>query len=155
MGFSHFEEGLMVTPGNPYAIATIADLTKKGVRFVNRDWGAAIRDLLDDQLKRSGISPETINGYDKIASNHVEGAQMVAFGLADAALGLRAIADTYGLDFVPIQFVRCDLIIRHEFLEHPAMKILLDALQTKALRNDLSSLPGYEPTMMGKVIGEF
>lgn len=154
IGFSHFEEGLMVTPGNPYGIATIADLTKKGLRFVNRDRGAAIRDLLDDQLKRSGISPETINGYDKIASNHVEGAQMVAFGLADAALGLRAIADTYGLNFVPIQFVRCDLIIRHEFLEHPAMKILLDALQTKALRNDLSSLPGYEPSMMGKVIGE-
>jgi len=155
MGFSLFEEGLMVMPGNPYNITTVADLTTEGVRFVNRDHGAAIRVLLDDQLNRFGIPSDKVDGYDKVASSHIEAAQMVAFGLADAALGLRAIAATYRLDFVPIQFVRCDLIIRHDFLEHPAIKILLDVLQTKALRKDLSSLPGYEPSMMGKIIGEF
>jgi molybdate-binding protein/DNA-binding XRE family transcriptional regulator len=155
VGFSLFEEGLMVTPGNPYGIRTVADLAKEGVRFVNRDHGAAIRILLDDQLNRFGISTDKVDGYDKLASSHIEGAQMVAFGLADAALGLRALASAYHLDFVPMQFVRCDLIIRYDFLEHPAVKILLDVLQTKALRKDISSLPGYEPSMMGKIIGEF
>lgn len=155
MGFSLFEEGLMVTAGNPYGITTVADLTKKKVRFVNREHGAAIRVLLDDQLNRFGIPPDKVDGYNEIASSHVEGAQMVAFGLADAALGLRALAATYQLDFVPIQFVRCDLIIRQDFLDHPAVKILLDVMQTKALRKDLSSLPGYESSMMGKIIGEF
>ena len=80
---------------------------------------------------------------------------MVAFGLADAALGLRAVAATYSLDFVPIQFVRCDLIIQQDFLELSAVKILLDVLQTKALRTDLSSLPGYEASMLGSVIENF
>jgi len=152
VGFSLFEEGLMVRPGNPYGIRTVADLTKGGVRFINRDHGAAIRILLDDQLSRLGIPTDKVNGYDKVALSHIEGAQVVAFGLADAALGLSAIAATYQLDFVPIQFVRCDLIIRQEFLELPAIKILLDVLQTKALRTDLSSLPGYESSMMGKII---
>jgi molybdate-binding protein/DNA-binding XRE family transcriptional regulator len=155
VGFSLFEEGLMLAPGNPYGIATVADLTQKGVRFVNRDHGAAIRVLLDDQLKRFGIPTDNVDGYDKVVSSHLEGAQMVAFGLADAAMGLRAIAATCQLDFVPIQFVRCDLIIRHDFLELPAVKILLDVLQTKALRRDLSSLPGYESSMTGKIVGEF
>jgi putative molybdopterin biosynthesis protein len=155
LGFSLFEEGLMVTPGNPYSIRTVADLTKKGVRFINRGHGAAIRVLLDDQLSRFGIPTERVDGYNKVASSHIEGAQIVAFGLADAALGLRAIAASYQLDFVPIQFVRCDLIIRHDFLAHPAIKILLDVLQTKALRQDLSSLPGYESSMMGRIVGEF
>jgi len=153
IGFSLFEEGLMLTPGNPYGITTVADLTREGVRFVNRDNGAAIRVLLDDQLNRFGIQTNEVNGYDRVALSHTEGAQMVAFGLADAALGLRAVAATYQLDFVPIQFVRCDLIIHHDFLEHPAIKILLDVLQTKALRKDLSSLPGYESSMMGNIIG--
>ena len=80
---------------------------------------------------------------------------MVAFGLADAALGLRAVAASYQLDFVPIQFVRCDLIIRQEFLDLPAVQILLDVLQTKALRLDLATLPGYESSVTGKIIGEF
>lgn len=155
IGFSLLEEGLMVMPGNPCGIATVADLTRKGVRFVNRDHGAAIRVLFEEQLQHFGIPPGTVAGYDKVVAGHIEGAQMVAFGLADAALGLRAIASTYQLDFVPIQFVRCDIIIRREFLEHPTVKILLDILQSKRLRGDISSLPGYESTMMGKIVGEF
>jgi putative molybdopterin biosynthesis protein len=155
VGFSLFEEGLVVAPGNPYGIATVADLTKEGIRFVNRDRGAAIRVLLDDQLARFKISSDQIQGYDRVASSHIEGAQFVTFGLADAALGLRAVAATYHLDFVPIQFVRCDLVIPRDFRELPAVGILLDILQTMALRTDLSSLPGYEASVTGKVIEEF
>ncbi len=36
---------------------------------------------------------------------------MAAYRLADAALGLRAVAVAHRLDFVPIQAVRCDLVI--------------------------------------------
>jgi molybdate-binding protein/DNA-binding XRE family transcriptional regulator len=154
IGFSLFEEGLMVAPGNPCGITNVADLTREGVRFVNRDPGASLRVLFDDQLKRFGITTDAVQGYDRIASGHVEGAQMVAFGLADAALGLRAIADTYQLDFVPMQFVRCDLIVRRDFLEHRSVQILLDVLQTKAFRKDLSLLPGYETSVTGTVIDE-
>ena len=106
-------------------------------------------------LSRFGIPTDQVKGYDKTVSSHIEGARMVAFGLADAALGLRALAVNYQLDFVPIQFVRCDLIIRQEFHELPAIKILLDVLQTKALRQDLSTLPGYASSMTGKIVGQF
>lgn len=155
VAFSLFEEGLMLTPGNPHNITSVADLVNPGVRFVNRSPGAAIRALFDDQLNKLDIPTERVNGYDKTVSSHIEGAQMVAFGLADTALGLRAVAASYQLDFVPIQFVRCDLIIRQEFLDLPAVQILLDVLQTKALRRDLASLPGYESSATGKIIGEF
>ncbi|MBU1564558.1 MAG: helix-turn-helix domain-containing protein [Proteobacteria bacterium] len=154
VGFSLFEEGLMLAQGNPFNLQSVADLSKNGVRFINREHGAAIRVLLDDQLRRHGIPADTILGYEKVTTSHIEGAQAVAFGLADAALGLRALAAAYRLDFFPIQFVRCDLIIGHQFLDHPAVKILLDVLQTQALRKDLGSLPGYETTMTGTIIGE-
>ncbi len=154
VGFSLFEEGLMLAPGNPFGLKSVADLSKDGLRFINREHGAAIRVLLDDQLQHHGIPANTINGYRNVTGSHIEGAQAVAFGLADAALGLRAVAAAYRLDFLPIQFVRCDLIIGHEFLEHPAVKILLDVLQTGALRKDLESLPGYEAAMTGAVVGE-
>jgi putative molybdopterin biosynthesis protein len=155
VGFSLFEEGLMLRPGNPHGITSLADLTNKGVRFINRDRGAAIRILFDDQLHHFGIPTNSVHGYDQMVSGHIEGAQMVAFGLADAALGLRAVAATYHLDFLPLQFVRCDLIIPQEFLALEAVQILLDVLQTKALRRDLASLPGYEAAMTGAIIAEF
>lgn len=153
IAFSNFEEGLMVSSGNPLGIRTIDDLPG-AARFVNREPGAALRVLLDDHLSRLGISPETIAGYDRLVRSHNEGARMVSFGLADAALGLRAVAMAHGLGFVSLEVVRCDLVIPHDLMEHPAIKLTVDLLQTRGLREELTSLPGYDSSCMGTVIGE-
>ncbi len=153
VAFSFFEEGLMVAPGNPHQIQTVADLAKEGLGFVNREPGAAVRILFDERLALAGLSRESIRGYDKMVSSHIQCAQMVAFNMADAAMGLRAVASAYGLDFVPIEAVRCDLVIPCEFQDLPAVKILLDVLQTRSLRDEISSLPGYESACTGNVIG--
>ena len=153
VAFSFVEEGLMVAPQNPHGIRTVADLAKKGVGFVNREPGAAVRILLDERLAQAGLTRESITGYDKLVLSHHQCAQMVAFKMADAALGFRAIAAAYGLDFVPMEAVRCDLVIPEEFQDLQAVKILLDVLQTKSLRDEISSLPGYETSCTGKVIG--
>ena len=102
----------------------------------------------------AGLTRDSIRGYDNLASSHDQCAQMVAFNMADAALGFRAIAAAYGLDFVPMEAVRCDLVIPCEFMALPAVKILLDVLQTRSLREEISSLPGYESACTGKVIGQ-
>lgn len=152
LAFSSFEEGLMVAPGNPLGIRSIADLAGEGIRFVNREEGAALRVLLDEHLAGAGIPPGAVSGYHNLVSSHVHGAQTVAFNLADAALGLRAIATACGLDFVPIAAVRCDLVIPCDLLDHAAIQVVLDVLQTRALRRELASLPGYDSSCMGKTI---
>ncbi len=154
VAFSFVEEGLMVARGNPHRIRTVADLAKDRVGFANREPGAAVRILLDERLAQAGLARESIRGYDKMASSHDQCAQMVAFNMADAAMGLRAIASAYGLDFVPIEAVRCDLVIPNEFMDLVAVKILLDVLQSRSLREEISSLPGYESDCTGKVIGQ-
>jgi putative molybdopterin biosynthesis protein len=153
VAFSSFEEGLMVAPGNPHGIRSVVDLANDGIRFVNREPGAALRILLNDRLAEAGLTGECIRGYNNLVSGHNQGAQMVAFNVADAVLGLRAVAAAYGLDFVPMEAVRCDLVIPCDFLDLPAIKILLDVLQSRSLREDLSSLPGYESSCTGTVIG--
>ncbi len=152
VGFSLFEEGLMVFPGNPHGIRSVVDLARENVKIVNREAGAALRTLLDDCLARAGVPVARIGGYEHHVSGHVEGAQMVRYGLADAALGLRAVAVAHGLDFVPIEAVRCDLVIPHDLMDHVVVKVVLDVLQSRALRGELASLPGYESSSTGKVI---
>ena len=153
IAFSTFEEGLMVARGNPHKIMGVSDLVKKHVRMVNREPGAALRTLLDDRLALSGIPARRIPGYSTLVSNHEEGAQMVLHGLADAALGLRAVASAFGIDFVTMETVRCDIVIPDDMMEHQAVRIMLDVLQTRALRDELASLPGYDTRDTGKVIG--
>lgn len=155
VGFSRFEEGLMVARGNPLGIRNPGDLAQDGVRFVNREKGAALRALLDECLETSGIAVSCISGYDDLVSTHFQGARKILYGTCDAALGLRAVADICHLDFVPISQVRCDLVIPGDLLDHPGVKIVLDILQTREFRDELNSLPGYEASIAGNVIAEF
>ena len=152
IGFSLLEEGLMVAKNNPLGIRNVSDLAQPMVRFINRDQGAALRTLLDDLLEKEGVNPSDINGYNNEATSHREGAYHLACRVADAALGLRVVADSYGLDFVPLTAVRCDLVIPEDILDHPTVQILNDVLQSSALMNEINAIPGYESSATGKVI---
>ncbi len=155
IGFSLMEEGLMVAPGNPKGIRSVADLASPEICMVNREAGAALRVLLDDELVKSGIPGGSVNGYGNEVQTHHQGAQMVACKAADAALGLRTIACAFGLDFVPIAEVRCDLVIPADLIEHPTIKLILNILQTRDLLDEIGSLPGYNSTETGKTIAVF
>ena len=154
LGFSLLEEGLMVARGNPLGLRTVADLAQPMVRFVNREPGAALRVLIDDHLRRAGIAADAINGYGNEVTSHREGAYRIACNVADAALGLRAVAEVFGLGFVPITAARCDLVIPDDLSAHPTVKILLDVLQSSALRREIDALPGYDGAVTGKLIAE-
>ena len=154
LGFSLLEEGLMVAKGNPLGIRTVADLAQPMVRFVNREPGAALRVLLDDRLQQAGIDGIAINGYQNEVKSHREGAYRIACNVADAALGMRAIAEVFNLGFVPITAARCDLVIPKDLAGHPTVKILLDVLQSATLRREIDAIPGYESSVTGNSIAE-
>jgi putative molybdopterin biosynthesis protein len=155
MGFSFMEEGLMVARGNRLKIKTAADLARPGIRFVNREPGAALRVLLDDLLAASNIPGTAVPGYDILVDGHNQGAQMIAWGMADAALGLHPVAQAFGLDFVPLAEVRCDLVVPADLLDDPRIQIILDVIQTRGFRDELSLLPGYSQKKTGTTIAAF
>jgi putative molybdopterin biosynthesis protein len=152
IGFSLLEEGLMVAKNNPLGIRSVADLAQPMVRFVNRDPGAALRTLVDDLLAREGIKGSDITGYHNEAASHREGAYQIACHVADAALGLRVIAEIYGLDFVSLTSVRCDLVIPDDMMNHPTVEVITDILQSSRLQNEINAIPGYESSATGRVI---
>ena len=49
---SHRTQGLMLSPGNPKKIKHFTDITRGGVRFVNRNRGSGTRLWFDSELKR-------------------------------------------------------------------------------------------------------
>jgi molybdate-binding protein len=144
-----------VPAGNPTGIRTAADLAQPGLRLVNREPGAGSRALLDGLLAAAGVSGQAVAGYDRTAASHFEVAAAVASGGADAGIALAAAALTYGLDFVPLAEVRFDLVIPADHLAHPAIGLLLEALQTRALRDELGALPGYDVSEMGAIRAEY
>jgi putative molybdopterin biosynthesis protein len=152
--FARWEQGFAVGAGNPREVRTMADLTRTDVRLVNRELGSGSRALLDLLLEHAHIPWEAVTGYERVASSHLAAAAAVASGGADVAVTLRASAQAYGLDFVPLDEVRFDLVLPRRVLAHPTVATLLEQLQSRALRTEIGALPGYDVSGMGGIVAD-
>ena len=145
------EQGIVVARGNPKSIGSLSDLTS-GVRFVNRQPGSGTRVLLDFELKRRGISPNSINGYEREEFTHMSVGVAVASGLADAGLAVRAAAQALGLGFIPIANEQYDLLLSRSFFESDRGERLMLVLQSRAFKEAVAALGGYDSSGSGKLL---
>jgi len=151
--FAHWEEGFIVRQGNPKKIRTVNDIAKPTVRIVNREKGSGARRLLDKQLNISGIKPTRVKGYGDEVLSHLDVAARIRAGLADTGIGVRAAAAISGLDFVPLQRERYDLVIPKTYYETlSGLPVLLDTMVSKPFRDELEALGGYDTREIGKVV---
>jgi putative molybdopterin biosynthesis protein len=148
------QQGLIVQPGNPRGLRTLADLGQAGVSFVNRQRGAGTRVLLDFEIGKIGLEPIEIKGYEREEYTHLAVAAAVASGIADCGLGIAAAARALELDFVPLFKERYDLVIPAAYFGGELMKPLLDLLHDPLVRSEIAALPGYDISRMGDVIAE-
>jgi putative molybdopterin biosynthesis protein len=148
------EQGLIVAPGNPKGLHSLADLGRPDVTYINRQRGSGTRVLLDFRLGKLGLDSADIRGYDREEVTHLAVAAAVASGVADCGLGIRAAARALGLDFVPVEWERYDLVIPKEYYESALLAPLLALLSDKAFQAAVSELPGYDPSPMGQVVAE-
>lgn len=136
-------QGLMVKPDNPKKLTRLADLTRTGVRFVNRQPGSGTRLCLDFLLAQQGVSPAQIHGYAHEEFTHAAVAATVASGMADVAFGIEAAAREQGLDFVPVVNEHYYLAARASVLARPGVHALLEFLDSRDFRRLVNSLAGY------------
>jgi molybdate-binding protein len=150
--FARWEEGLVVAAGNPKGVRKIEDLTKKNVRFMNREAGSGSRALLDQLLEKGGMPVQKVQGYDRIAYGHLAAAYSVLARDADVCLATRSAAQTFSLDFIPLHSERYDLVMRKRTADLPAVKSFLDVLQRASLRRKLEVLAGYDTSQTGSIV---
>jgi putative molybdopterin biosynthesis protein len=148
----HREQGLIVARDNPLGLASIDDLARPGVRYVNRQRGAGTRVLLDHELGRRDIAPDTVTGYAREEHTHLAVAAAVAAGRADAGLGVMAAARAFDLHFVPVTREPYDLVLAVETLEDPVIAPLWELLERPAFRSAVEALGGYGTQEMGRRI---
>ena len=147
-------QGLIVPPGNPKSISRMQDIARKDVRFINRREGSGTRVLLDAFLEKEKIPAGEISGYDTSVNTHFELAMAVRNGSADTGIGIETAAAVSGLDFIPIQDERYDLIVMNDYLNHMSFGVLYDFLKSKKFRSRLTALPGYDLNEIGTVVWE-
>ncbi|MCZ7397171.1 MAG: molybdopterin biosynthesis protein [Candidatus Methanoperedens sp.] len=145
------EQGLMVKKGSD--IKVFDDILN--ARIINRNTGSGTRVITDLKLKeaalKKGVSFEElidhIDGYQIEAKTHSAVAAAVKLGKADAGIGIRAVAEKNGLEFIKLADEEYDFVIPFKLLESIEIKKFFDALRSEDFKRKLpEGLRTYERT---------
>jgi putative molybdopterin biosynthesis protein len=139
------EQGLVVARGNPHGITSVADLRARRIAW--RPPGAGSRLLLERLMLAAGCAPRPERG--EPAESHLAVAAAVATGAADAGLAVRAVAESAGLDWVPILSEPFELAL--DQAAKAAAEPLLATLAESSVQARLRAMAGYDLSMSGEL----
>lgn len=149
-----WEQGLVVAPGNPLKLRGAADLLRPKVRFVAREAGAGAHKLLERALRAQRVRPGELRPPALTAGGHMEVAETIALGAADAGIAIRGAALAYGLGFLPLAEERFDLVFPRELAKDPRLERLVDTLGSQSFRRELDLVGGYATGETGRQTGD-
>lgn len=139
---ARWQEGLALAGHS--GIATVRSALSTSLRWVGREPGSGARQCLDEILG-SERQPE------HIAYDHRGVAQAIRCGWADAGVCLRLVSEEAGLRFLSIREEVYDLCFPTELELDRRVKVLVDVLRSRALRETFADLPGYAVDDMGEL----
>ena len=146
------QQGMMVAKGNPLNIQKFSDISKEGVRYVNRQKGSGTRILTDFLCHQENLDTTSIYGYDREELTHTSVAAQIVSGSADAGMGIYSAAMLYDLDFIPICIEEYDLIVSDKAWETPQVQQLIATMKSDAFRERILALGGYTLEDPGQII---
>lgn len=143
------EQGLILQQRNVKRISGIKDLTKRSVRFINRQKDSGTRTIFDQLLMLEGIRPARINGYSNEEFTHIAVAALIASGDVDAGFGIKAAAARFKLHFIPILKEKYFLAV-NSGLDPAITENIRKLLGSRKFRQPISKLDGYDARHSGK-----
>ena len=145
-------QGLMVAPGNPQGVHSLADVARMGLHFAAREPGSGTGLLAEHLAAQQGFALASLRTAAQ-ESSHLACAAAVASGAAEAALGIEAAATRYGLGFVPLVEEDYYLVCLADALDQPAVRLLSRLLQGPEWRRAVREVEGYAcPPRTGEVL---
>lgn len=155
VNLSYRTQGFYIRSGNPKNIRGWEDLARRDIRILNRRPGSSARVLLDGQMKKLGIDPAGLKGYDREMGSHLTVAAAIASGEADLAIGTERISRQIdGIDFIPLLTERYDLALRQSALRSGPGEALLEILRSELFKKEIRPFSGNDCRDMGKIIRE-
>jgi excisionase family DNA binding protein len=151
VAFCRREQGYLVTSGNPLKLGSIDDIRKKRARIAMRPKGAGAQLLLLALLHRSGIAVDQLASIAPICPTGPDIAQAIRAGRADTGIATRAVANSAGLDFIPIVWEPFDLVMRQRDYFRPALQSLLKFFHSPDFATRGRELGGYDLSAAGTV----
>jgi excisionase family DNA binding protein len=150
IGFCRREQGFLVAPGNPRKLASIEDVLRAKARVALRPEGAGAQLLLLALLNRANASLDALE-QGPVCPTGSDTAQAIRSRRADVGVATRSVANSAGLDFVPIVWEPFDLVMRQRDYFRPPMQALMAFLRSDDFRTRAGELGGFDVSGAGEV----
>lgn len=145
------QQGLIFKPSLSDHIKDINSITRRSIKFINRQKGSGTRAIFDQLIKLNRISKKKINGYKKEEFTHTAIAAMISSGQADIGFGLKAAAYQLKLSFLPL-ITEHYVIAINKSLTDDVKKTVRMIIRDESLKKKINKLPGYNALLTGKTI---
>jgi putative molybdopterin biosynthesis protein len=132
-------EGLLVGAGNPEGIRRIEDLAAGEFRIAKREPGSGVQVWFDHALRQAGANPDHTSATSVLVRSHAEAAQAVIRGAVDAAVGIQALPQPAGIDFIPLFEEPYDLVLHEEDYQDPRLSTFFEYLFSPDFGKDVLS----------------
>ena len=151
VGMVRREQGLLVSPGNPKQLHSLADVLASGAQMAVRQPGAGAQMLLDVLLTRAGATSRDLRRLEPPCLTGPDLAAAIRAGKADCGIATRAAAKSAGLDFVPLLWENFDLLMRQRSYFRPQVQALIGFLGDRRLKQRAAELTGYDAAPAGQI----
>jgi putative molybdopterin biosynthesis protein len=144
--------GFITAAKNPLGIHGFEDLSRKDVRFINRQKGAGTRVLLDYYLKKLRIKSSEIKGYENEVYTHLEVGISILSKEADVGIATVAVSKFFGLSFIPITTESFDMILDQATFFEKGVQTMVEVLNSDEFRKRINKLGNYDFKNSGKIL---
>jgi putative molybdopterin biosynthesis protein len=151
IAFAEREQGLLLAPGNPKGIASLADLVERQARLGLRQPGAGAQQLAEQLFGKAGLNFADATQGMPIYPTGGDLAYAIRSGEVDAGIATRAAAKAQGLDFVPLAWERFDLALRRRSYFEPGPQKLFTLMRSTEFARRADELTGYRVADAGIV----
>lgn len=145
-------QGLFTERGNPLGISNLSDLSRKSIRFVNRQSGSGTRTLVELMLRKHRLWPQDINGFETAEFTHAAVAAYIASGMADVGFGVETAAKKFDLNFIPLATERYFFAVKETDLKLAGVAQIVASLKSADFLSVATGLDGYNVIDAGNII---
>jgi molybdate-binding protein len=151
LGIARREQGLLLAPGNPKDLRSLADVLAAGATVATRQQGAGAQLLLEALLGRAGATLKDLKRLEPACLTGPDLAAAIRAGSADCGIATRAVAKAAGLDFITLTWESFDLLTRQRSYFRPAMQALMRFLTDTRFITRAGELAGYDLAPAGQI----
>lgn len=151
VGMARREQGLLLAPGNPKNLHSLADVISSGAQVAIRQPGAGAQLLLEALLARLGASVRSLRRRGPPCLTGPDLAAAIRAGQADCGIATRAVAKSACLDFEPLLWESFDLLMHQRSYFRPNMQALVSFLRETRLKQRAIEMSGYDTANAGQI----